>query len=198
MLQLNGEFSRGAVAKINFEEHVESEKTIYHGAILDLALEKVRLPNGKPADREIVHHHGAVGLIPLTDNGEIVLVKQWREPLRRVTLEIPAGKIEPGEDPLQTANRELNEEVRMKATHLEQVAQFYTSPGFADEKMTLFCATGLAPVANELPQDDDEFLELVSLTPMEMRQRVADGLICDAKTIMALWYWQLRGNAVNG
>lgn len=184
--------------KINFKEHVESEHTIYHGAILDLAVEKVRLPNGQPANREIVHHHGAVGLIPLTDDGKIILVKQWREPLRQVTLEIPAGKIEPGEAPLQTAKRELNEEVRMEATHLKQVAQFYTSPGFADEKMTLFCATGLAPVANELPQDDDEFLELVSLTPTEMHRQIATELICDAKTIMALWYWQLKEDTSNG
>lgn len=184
--------------KINFEEHVESEQTVYHGAILDLALEKVRLPNGRPANREIIHHHGAVGLIPLTDDGKIILVKQWREPLRQVTLEIPAGKIEPGEVPLQTAKRELNEEVRMKAAHLNRVAQFYTSPGFADEKMTLFCATGLAVVTNELPQDDDEFLELVSLTPAEMQQQIATGLICDAKTIMALWYWQLKEDPING
>ena len=113
--------------------------------------------------------------------------------MQKVTLEIPAGKIEPGEesDPLQTAIRELNEEARYEAENIELVTPFYTTPGFSDEEIYLYHASGLKPVSTELPQDDDEFLELVELTLPEAMSAMKEGLVCDSKTIMGLLFWQL-------
>ena len=111
---------------MNFEEKVLSTENIFDGKVIKVDKETVELPNGKKAFREIVRHHGAVALIPITDDDKIVMIKQWREPMRKVTLEIPAGKIEPGEesDPLQTAIRELNEEARYEAENIELVTPF--------------------------------------------------------------------------
>ena len=121
----------------------------------------------------------------------MVFIKQWRAPLGQVTLEVPAGKIEPGEDPNVTAVRELNEETRFEADKLEFINTFYTSPGFADEKMYMYHAVNLKPVKDELPQDSDEFLELVELSLPEVEQAIAEGLICDSKTLIAVMYWKL-------
>ena len=178
---------------MNFEEKLLSTENIFDGKVIKVDKETVELPNGKKAFREIVRHHGAVALIPITDDDKIVMIKQWREPMRKVTLEIPAGKIEPGEesDPLQTAIRELNEEARYEAENIELVTPFYTTPGFSDEEIYLYHASGLKPVSTELPQDDDEFLELVELTLPEAMSAMKEGLVCDSKTIMGLLFWQL-------
>ena len=178
---------------MNFEEKVLSTENIFDGKVIKVDKETVELPNGKKAFREIVRHHGAVALIPITDDDKIVMIKQWREPMRKVTLEIPAGKIEPGEesDPLQTAIRELNEEARYEAENIELVTPFYTTPGFSDEEIYLYHASGLKPVSTELPQDDDEFLELVEPTLPEAMSAMKEGLVCDSKTIMGLLFWQL-------
>ena len=163
---------------MDFEEKVTNVEHLFDGKVIDLDRETVTLPNGKKALREIVRHHGAVGVIAITP---------------QVTLEIPAGKIEPDEQnsPLETATRELNEEARYMAKNLELVMPFYTSPGFADEKIYLYHASGLSPVTTELPQDEDEFLEKVELTLPEALKAMQEGLICDSKTIMAVMFWQL-------
>lgn len=178
---------------MDFEEKVQSVENIFDGKVIKVDKETVALPNGKKAYREIVHHHGAVALIPITDDNKIVLIKQWRAPLRQVTLEIPAGKMEPNEydDPKKTAIRELNEETRYQAQNVELVTPFFTSPGFADEKIYLYHASGLTSVSDPLPQDDDEFLELVELTLPEAFKQMQAGVICDSKTIMGLLFWQL-------
>ncbi|KRL04659.1 NUDIX hydrolase [Liquorilactobacillus oeni] len=178
---------------MNFEEKVLDSKRIYSGKIINVEKETVLLPDGKNAQREIVRHHGAVALICVTADDKMVFVKQWREPLRKITLEVPAGKIEPSEEktPCETAKRELNEEVRMQAEKLRQIAVFYTSPGFADEKMYLYFAEGLTPVEQALPQDADEFLNVSELSLEEAEKQIAAGFICDSKTIMSVWYWKL-------
>lgn len=175
---------------MDFEEKVISNQNLYDGAILKLDLETVSLPDGRQAKREIVRHQGAVGIIAITPANKIVLIRQWRAPLGQVTLEIPAGKIEPGETPSQTAVRELNEETRFQADKLELLTGFYTSPGFADEKMYLYHAVNLQAVADKLAQDDDEFLQLEELTLAEVQAQIAAGTICDAKTLMAIMIWQ--------
>lgn len=178
---------------MNFKEKLLSNKTIYDGKIVHLDKEIVQLPNGNKASREIVHHQGAVAVIVITDQNKIVMIRQWREPLKKITLEIPAGKIEPEEHntPEKTAWRELNEETRLTAKRLELVTQFYTSPGFADELMYVYHAVDVAPVSEKLPQDEDEFLELVELSPKEVQDAIDRGEICDAKTIMAVMLWQM-------
>jgi ADP-ribose pyrophosphatase len=184
---------------VNFEEKVLTTKSIYHGRIINLEEQTVELPNGQTAQREIVRHHGAVALLCLTAaQDKLILVRQWRQPLSKTTLEIPAGKIEINESPSVTAERELNEEVRLTAKRLEKIAVFYTSPGFADEKMYLYLAHDLQPVQKKLPQDADEFLELVELTMEETDQAVEQGEICDSKTLMAVWYWKLLQTQAKG
>lgn len=178
---------------MEFEEKVTAVEHLFDGTVIDLDRETVQLPNGKTSYREIVRHHGAVGVIAITPADKMIFIKQWRAPLGQVTLEIPAGKIEPNEQnsPLETAMRELNEEVRYQAEKLELIMPFYTSPGFADEKIYLYHASGLTPVKEELPQDEDEFLEKVELTQAEALKAMQSGLICDSKTIMAVMFWQL-------
>ncbi|KRM07676.1 MAG: NUDIX hydrolase [Liquorilactobacillus ghanensis] len=184
---------------MKFAEKLLTTKSIYQGRIINLEEQTVELPNGQTAQREIVRHHGAVALLCLTAaKDKIILVRQWRQPINKTTLEIPAGKIEAAEEPLVTARRELNEETRLAAKQLEQIAVFYTSPGFADEKMYLYVAHDLRPVKNQLPQDDDEFLELVELTMEETDQAIAAGEICDSKTLMAIWYWKLLKTQTKG
>ena len=176
---------------MEFEEKVKKVEHVFDGIIIDLDIETIELPNGKEAKREIIRHQGAVAIIAITDENKMVFIKQWRAPLGQVTLEVPAGKIEPGEDPNVTAVRELNEETRFEADKLEFINTFYTSPGFADEKMYMYHAVNLKPVKDELPQDSDEFLELVELSLPEVEQAIAKGLICDSKTLIAVMYWKL-------
>lgn len=180
---------------MEFKEEVLSTKEIFNGKVVHLYEEQVQLPNGKKAQREIVRHQGAVGVIAVTDSNKLVLIRQWRAPLGQVTLEIPAGKIEPNEqdDPEKTARRELNEETRFAADQFELLTKFYTSPGFADEIMYLYHAVNLKAVKERLPQDEDEFLELVELSPMEVQKAIDRGEICDAKTLMAIMFWQMMG-----
>lgn len=180
---------------MTYTEKVLSEESIFKGQIIDLAVQQVELPNGQTARREIVYHNGAVGVIPITADGRLIVVRQWRAPMQRETLEIPAGKIDPGETQLESvALRELNEETGMTTTTLKTVAQFFSSPGFSNELMTLFYADRLTPVADKRPLDADEFLNVEQLTLAEAQAAMASGLICDAKTIMALYYWQLQTN----
>ena len=180
---------------MEFKEEVLSTKEIFNGKVVHLYEEQVQLPNGKKAQREIVRHQGAVGVIAVTDSNKLVLIRQWRAPLGQVTLEIPAGKIESNEqdDPEKTARRELNEETRFAADQFELLTKFYTSPGFADEIMYLYHAVNLKAVKEKLPQDEDEFLELVELSPMEVQEAIDRGEICDAKTLMAIMFWQMMG-----
>ena len=163
---------------MEFEEKVKKVEHVFDGKIIDLDIETIELPNGKEAKREIIRHQGAVAIIAITDENKMVFIKQWRAPLGKVTLEVPAGKI-------------LNEETRFEADKLEFINTFYTSPGFADEKMYMYHAVNLKPVKDELPQDSDEFLELVELSLPEVEQAIAEGLICDSKTLIAVMYWKL-------
>ncbi len=120
----------------------------------------------------------------------MLLVRQWRAPLRQETLEIIAGKLEPGENEASAVVRELNEEARLQAQSVEKLTSFYVSPGFTNEKLTLYHASGLSPVSEKLPQDEGEILNLEWLDIKEVQVAIAKGEICDAKTIMAVMLWQ--------
>lgn len=178
----------------DFEEKTISRKELFKGKIIEVALDDVRLPDGGTAQRELVFHPGGVSVIAVTPEEKILMVKQFRKPLEKVVLEIPAGKIDPGEGtkPELTATRELEEETGYQANSVEFVASMYLSPGFSDELLYVYEAKGLHKVENPRPQDDDEVLELYALTLKEAKAAIKSGEIADAKTIFAVQYWELQ------
>ena len=174
-----------------FVEKTIRTKKIFSGNIISVQVDDVLLPNGKESKREIVKHPGAVAIIPVTKDGNIIFVKQFRKPLERSLIEIPAGKIEENEDPEITAVRELEEETGFTTDTLTYVASFYTSPGFADEIIHLYYTDQLRPLTERVEGDEDEFVEIVELSLEEAEQYVRDKKIYDAKTMYALLYIKL-------
>jgi ADP-ribose pyrophosphatase len=153
-------------------------------------LNHVSLPNGGTSYREIVKHPGAVAVMAITKENKLVLVRQFRKALEKTIYEIPAGKLEIGEEIEGCAQRELQEETGYTAEKWEKVVGFYTSPGFADEYIHLFRASQLTLGATS--PDHDEFVERVELTLEESIDKINSGEICDAKTIYAITLWQLK------
>ncbi len=173
-----------------YEKTLHSE-TIYEGRIIDLRVEDVELPNGKQSKRELIDHPGAVAVIAETPDHKILAVRQYRKALDKAIVEIPAGKLEPGEKPEVTAVRELEEETGYTCDSLEKVISFYTSPGFANELVHLYVAKGLEK-KGEQSADEDEFLDVLHLTIEEMEKMVESQEIHDAKTAYALMYLQMK------
>lgn len=171
-----------------FEEVTLSTKPIFNGKIITLQVDQVRLPNGQTASREIVRHPGAVAVIALLDD-KMLVVEQYRKPLERNQVEIPAGKLDAGEDPLEAAKRELKEETGYEAGSIRLISSFATSPGFADEVIHLYLAEEL--IAGEAHLDEDEFLDCEAITLEEAERYMAEQRIGDAKTIMAVYAWKL-------
>lgn len=171
-----------------FEEKTIHTDKIYNGKIIDLQVDKVQLPDGKTAKRELIKHPGAVAVIPVTKENKIVLIEQYRKPLEKSIIEIPAGKVEKGEQPELTAIRELEEETGYTASKLSFITSFYTSPGFADELMQIFITDELIPLETPAAKDDDEFIEVMELTLAEAKQLVEEERIHDAKTNYAILY----------
>lgn len=176
-----------------YYEEVVAQKRVFGGKIINVDVEQVILPNGIPAIREVVKHHGAVAIIPFTDDGRMIFVRQWRAPLDQETLEIPAGKIDPdeGSDLKEVALREMNEELGMTTDNLEKVTAFFASPGYSNEKLTMFKADKLKEVEFKRPLDQDEFLNVEKLTLKEAKEQIEAGVICDSKSIYAITYWEL-------
>lgn len=175
------------------KETVIKEEVVYSGHIIDVVDETVVLSDGRKTHRDIVHHAGAVAILALTADDKMIVEKQWRAPVRKVTLEIPAGKLDERDhgDALAAVNRELNEEVRLQAGNIKKFAGFYSSIGFADEYMHLYLATDLQPVTTELPQDVDENIGLVYLSFDEATDLYEAGLLDDGKTVVAYQYWKI-------
>jgi ADP-ribose pyrophosphatase len=173
-----------------FEEVTISTETIFEGKVIKLQVDEVRLPNGKTAKREIVKHSGAVAILPLTNDNKMIVVEQYRKPLERSIVEIPAGKLEPGENPDDCAHRELQEETGFTAKQINHLCSFYTSPGFADEILHLYIAEGL--MEGEASPDQDEFIEYRAISLEEAYEMIRTGEIRDAKTIMAVYAWHNR------
>lgn len=169
---------------------IESEiasTTVFQGKLLEVRKDRVRLPNGGESLREYVVHPGAVVVLALLDNGKLLFERQFRYPLRRVFLELPAGKIDAGEDIRETARRELREETGYAAADWQHLGVMHPCIGYSDERIEIFLARGLR--RDGPPQlDANEFLEVLELSPAEARQAVWDGRITDGKTISAL-YW---------
>ncbi|MDT0003490.1 NUDIX hydrolase [Listeria cossartiae subsp. cayugensis] len=173
------------------EKTLHTEK-IFSGNVIALQVDDVELPNGEKSKREIVKHPGAVAIIPFSADGEMYLVEQYRKPLEKTIIEIPAGKMELGEDPLVTARRELEEETGFQSDDLTYLTSFYTSPGFADELLHIYVARDLRKMEQPLAQDADEFINLVKVTPDEAEQLIEQQLIHDAKTMYAMQYWKMQ------
>ena len=175
-----------------FEEKTTQTKVIYEGKVVQLQVDDVLLPNGKEAKRELIKHPGAVAIIPITKNKKIVMVEQYRKPLEKSIIEIPAGKLEKGESPEITAVRELEEETGYTTKKLTKVTSFYTSPGFADEIMYIYVSDELEKLDFPPALDEDEFVEIHELTLAEAKQYIQEQRIHDAKTIYAILYLELQ------
>ena len=165
------------------EEKVSSE-LIFDGCIISVYKDTVSLPNGNISTREVVRHKGATCVVPITDEGEILAVRQYRYALGQVTLEIPAGKLDPGEEPAVCALRELAEETGMTAERLIPLGKLYSAVGFCDEVLHMYAATGLKP--HDLSPDEDEFLAVVKIPCDTFRRMILDGEVTDAKTMSAI------------
>lgn len=165
-----------------------STERIYEGRMINLRRDMVRLPNGKEAAREVVEHPGAVAVVPVLPDGRIILVRQFRHPVGKILLEIPAGKLGAGEEPDECAVRELEEETGYRAGHIERRASVFTGPGFTDEVIHMYVATELSKTA--LNPDDDEFLEVQAYALSDVRRLIREGAICDAKTIAGIYLLQ--------
>jgi ADP-ribose pyrophosphatase len=177
---------------MNLYEKTTNKTSIYEGKIIDLEVHDVELPNGETSMREIVLHNGAVAVCALTPDNKIVLVEQFRKPLDDTMLEIPAGKLEIGEKREEAAKRELEEETGYKAKSLQLITDMYGSPGFTNEKISIYLATELLP--GEVHLDEDEFIEIQELSISEAQEKLLNNEINDAKTIIALQYLLLNYN----
>lgn len=163
-------------------EHPMTEDVAWTGRIFNVNRLQVELPDGRRALRDVVRHPGAVAIVALTEEGRICLVRQYRTALGRVTVEIPAGKLSAGEDPLECANRELLEETGMVAERMAFLTTIASSDGFCDELIHIYMATGLT-FAKSSP-DDDEFINVDLVEVSELVDAVLDGRIEDAKTVV--------------
>jgi len=159
-------------------------KIVYDGKLLTVYCDKVELPNGKEAGRELIRHPGAVAVVPVTPEGNIILVRQYRYPIGKTILEVPAGKLDKGEHPDECARRELEEETGYLAHTIKKLSSIYTTPGFTDEVIHLYLAEHLT-LAKQRP-DEDEFLDVEVYTKEQIRAMINDGTINDAKSMLAL------------
>jgi ADP-ribose pyrophosphatase len=160
---------------------------LYRGRVFDLIVDQVQYPSGNTSVREIAHHPGGAVTVPILDDGRVILVRQLRYPLGRFILELPAGKLSPGEDPALAAARELEEETGWKAARMDKLTSIYTTPGFCDEILHLYLARGLTPSAGGHRREEGEFSMTVEMMAMERAlAMVSAGEIQDGKTIVGL------------
>ena len=166
------------------ERKLLASELIYAGKILTLRVDTIALSDGHKAQREVVEHNGAVAVVPVNGEGEVILVRQPRHAAGQTLLEIPAGKLEDGEEPVECARRELQEETGFVADRLEKLFSCYSSPGFTNELLHIFLAAGLT--YTETNPDDDEEIEIVKMPLNEAIEMIWNGGIRDAKSIAGL------------
>lgn len=167
---------------MDLTEHKVDSKTIFEGRIVRVTVDQARLPDGKLATREVVYHPGGVAILPLDEDNNVTLVRQYRYPIGGELLELPAGKLDHGaEDHRPGAERELSEETGLEAEELTYLGYILASPGFCDEALHMYLARGLTRKAQH--PDDDEFLDVVTMPFTQLVEQVMDGTITDAKTV---------------
>lgn len=156
----------------------------YEGKVFDVRRDEVRLPNGQITTLDIVDHPPAVVIVPIDNEDNIWFVKQYRHATGQVVLELPAGVMEPGEQPELCAYRELREEIGMSAQHFQKIGEFYIAPGYSSEYLHIFLATGLQP--DPLPGDEDEFIRVERIPAKFAYSMIEDGKLQDAKSLASL------------
>ncbi len=169
---------------MNLTEKKICGEDIFDGIVLHVRKDTVELPNGNTSTREYIKHNGAVCVIPVTDDGEVVLERQFRYAIGKVLTEIPAGKLEPGEDRIEAARRELKEETGYEAGMMTYIGEFFGSPALLEERVTMYLATELTK--SEMKLDEDEFLEVFTMPLEEAYQKVMANEFDDAKTQLCI------------
>jgi ADP-ribose pyrophosphatase len=161
---------------------------VYQGRVFSVEVEMVRVPNGREHEMAIVRHPPSVVLIPMQDDGQVVLIQQYRHALQRELWELPAGSLDPGESPEAAAARECEEEIGLVPTRIERLCSLYPTPGYCDEEMIFFRVSGLGPPPPDSPHqpDDDEDIQSRAMTIGEAKAMVARGEVVDLKTAYGL------------
>ncbi|MCA9766630.1 MAG: NUDIX hydrolase [Carnobacterium sp.] len=178
---------------MEFKEETIKSDCIYKGKITEYWVDEVLLPNGKKSTRELVKHAGAVAIMPFTADGKMIFVKQFRKAIEKTIVEIPAGMIDKTDiNPIETGKRELEEETGYQAKVFELETSFYSSPGFSNEFLYIYRAEELTKIKYPLAQDEDEFIELITLSFEEAWEAYEKKIIIDAKTVFALFYWKMK------
>ncbi|SFL15566.1 NUDIX domain-containing protein [Halanaerobium salsuginis] len=169
------------------QEKCEQRKLIYQGNILKLFKDQVSFPDGNNSSREVVEHNGGVSVLAEDKSGKILLIRQYRYPVKEVIYEIPAGKLEIGEEVIECAARELQEETGYQAEKLEKLFEFYPTPGYSSEKIYIYQASNLSYVGQNL--DEGEYIEVVPKTKTELLELFKAGKLKDSKTLIAVMYY---------
>jgi ADP-ribose pyrophosphatase len=164
-------------------------RSIYAGRIFTVQIESITLQNGRDLEAEVIRHPGSVVIVPVTDAGKIILVRQYRHAIGRKAWELPAGSLKPGEDPQQAAVRECHEEIGLIPTTVEPLGAFFPTPGYCDEEMNFYRADGLREPTDgdeTAHPDEDEDIETQAFSPADLRRMIAAGEIIDLKTVAGL------------
>ncbi len=160
-------------------------KLFYQGRKFAFEVNRYRLPNKVEGELECIRHPGGALVVPVTADGQLMVLRQYRFSVMRRILEFPAGTVEIGEDPLQTAEREVQEETGFKAAELKKLGEILLAPGYSDEVIYVFMATGLERLEVPPDQDEDEDIEVLLMSPQQVEEAIAAGEISDAKSISA-------------
>jgi len=164
---------------------VNHTRTLYQGRVFTLAQENVTLGNGNTTDLDVIHHPGAAAMVPLTDDGQLIILRQYRHAMRRDIWEIPAGTLEPGEDPESCARREVEEETGYRPARLVKLGQIIPVPGYSNETISLYLCTDLTPTEQNLDRDEQIAVQAIPLS--KALEMISSGEIQDAKTIAGLF-----------
>jgi ADP-ribose pyrophosphatase len=166
------------------DEKVLSSRTVYDGAVVRLRVDTVLMPDGRETTREVIDHDEVVAIVAIDNNGKVLLVRQYRYPMKKELLEIPAGGIDGDESPEEAVRREMQEETGYLPEKLERLGGFYSAPGFCNEYLHLFLAAGLTP--SRLYAEDTDEITVIPTSPDEIPELITSGKICDAKSIAGL------------
>lgn len=177
---------------MDLKEKLIDVQTVYEGSFFDIKVDTVKLPNGQKATRDILVHNGASTVLPIDKDGNIILVRQYRDAIKETILETPAGKLKLGEDPKQAAKRELEEEIGYKAGKIEEYGNFYPAVGYSSEKIYIYKASELTLSKQNL--DDDEFVNVERFSPKLLKEMILKGEIEDSKTAFIILKYCMENN----